>query len=529
MASSRRGGSKSAVNKSGSAYKNRGSSTSYMPHQDLNAGNGTYNNYGAWTDNEMLSTADRDRITGIRDQLKAGSISGDEANNQANAIRAGYGYSIDKNGYVTDNGALAAVNNRREKAGMTKIPEGGSGAYYRYLMGTDTSKAAQDAGLVQSYEDFAKENGYTTPTGGGMGSGGSAADYSEILKNLTGQGSGGQPGQSYGSGAPTFDYSYSDKMQALIDQILNSSLTDWKEGDQYAALRDQYAANGQMSMNDLLGQVSSRTGGLASSYAASVANQEYNDWMSKLEQAAQDMYQQERSDRINDLGVLSDAYNREYGAYQDALSQWNTDRAFDYQREQDALSDAWRQKEWDYSLSQDDWSKALQQADTLAQYGDFSGYKALGYTDAQISQMQKVWQIQQALAQQKAKSSSGSSKSSGSSGGTPDANGLFLAAYKSGNPNSFIANNYKKYGFDKSTGLTSDYKDWAETYDDDANQTVSEDFDRLYNGLNISLSEESSKNAEKNLNDFVERYWDYLSDNQKNKVKKLASNYGFGV
>lgn len=166
MASSRRGGSKSAVSKSGSAYKNRGSSTSYTPHQDLNAGNGTYNSSGAWTDNEMLSAADRDKIAGIRDQLKAGSISGDEANNQANAIRAGYGYSIDKRGYVTDNGALTAVNNRREQAGMDKIPEGGSGAYYRYLMDTDTSRGAQESGQVKSYEDFARENGYGTPSAG---------------------------------------------------------------------------------------------------------------------------------------------------------------------------------------------------------------------------------------------------------------------------------------------------------------------------------------------------------------------------
>lgn len=528
MASSRRGGSKSAVNKSGSAYKNRGSSTSYMPHQDLNAGNGTYNNSGAWTDNEMLSTADRDKITGIRNQLKAGSISGDEANNQANAIRAGYGYSIDKNGYVTDNGALAAVNNRREKAGMTKIPEGGSGAYYRYLMGTDTSKAAQDAGLVQSYEDFAKENGYTTPTGGGTGSGGSAADYSEILKNLTGQGSGGQPGQSYGSGAPTFDYSYSDKMQDLIDQILNSSLTDWKQGDQYAALRDQYAANGQMSMNDLLGQVSSRTGGLASSYAASVANQEYNDWMSKLEQAAQDMYQQERSDRINDLGILSDAYNREYGAYQDALSQWNTDRAFDYQREQDALSDAWRQKEWDYSLSQDDWSKALQQADTLAQYGDFSGYKALGYTDAQISQMQKAWQIQQALAQQK--SSGTTRKASGGSDGDDkeqDYEGLFRAAYNSGdNAKSFIANNYKKYGFTSSSGLYDEYQKAEETPVGSGLEMNEANFTATMRSLAAQLGS-GQKNAASTAVGNIDSFWEKLSAAQQQQVQSLLERYGY--
>lgn len=512
----RRGGSVSAVNRSGTAYKNRGSDTEYTPRRDANAENGTYNKSGAWTDNEILTGADRDRITGIRNQLNSGALTGDQANEKANAIRAGYGYSIDKNGYVTNNGALAKVNDRRKKKGMDLLPESGSTEYYRYLMGTDTSPLAKATGQVKSYDEFV---GNTLPTG--------TADYTEILKELVNQGSG-----TISGGAPTFSYSYDDEMRSLVDQILGGNLADWKKGDQYAALRDQYSANGEMSMNDLLGQVSSRTGGLASSYAASAANQAYNDWMSKLEQAALEMYQQERSDQISNLGILNDIYSREYGEYQDALSQWNTDRAFGYQKEQDAISNDWRQKEWDYSLSQDDWSKALQQADTLAQYGDFSGYKALGYTDAQISQMQKAWQIQQAIARQKSKSSGSSSGSTsgGNVSGETDANGLFLAAYKSGNPNSFIANNYKKYGFDKSTGLTTDYKNWLEeTYDDDASQTASSSFDRLYNGLSISLSEESSKNAEKNLNDFVERYWDYLSDSQRNKVKKLASNYGFGV
>ena len=201
-------------------------------------------------------------------------------------------------------------------------------------------------------------------------------------------------------------------MRALIDQILNSNLADWKKGDQYSALRDQYAANGEMGMNDLLGQVSSRTGGLASSYAASVANQEYNDWMSKLEQAAQEMYQQERSDQLNNLGVLDDVYNREYGEYTDQLNQWNNDRNFAYQQEQDALTNQWKQKEWDYNMSQDEYNRLAQQADNLAAYGDFSGYKALGYTDSQINKMRQAYQIAQA-----AKAKSGSSRRSGSSGG----------------------------------------------------------------------------------------------------------------
>lgn len=136
----------------------------YTPHLDINAGNGSYNTAGAWTDNEMLSADDRQKIAAIRKQLQAGQITGDQANAAANAIRAGYGYSIDKNGYVTDNGALSSVNDRRAQLGLDVNPEGGSTAYYRYLMGTDTSPTAQAAGSVKSYPTFAGENGYAAPT-----------------------------------------------------------------------------------------------------------------------------------------------------------------------------------------------------------------------------------------------------------------------------------------------------------------------------------------------------------------------------
>lgn len=386
----------------GYAYKASKGAADYTPHRDANAGNGSYNTNGAWTDNEMLSAADKQKIADIRSQLQAGKITGDQANQAANAIRAGYGYSIDKNGYVTDNGALSRVNDRRAQLGLPTNPEDASTGYYRYLMNTDTSPLAQAAGLVKSYEDF--KNGYTPGTL-------PSVSDTDILQGLVNNGY-----NTSDAGKPSFDYSYDSEMRALIDQILNSNLSDWKQGDQYAALRDQYAANGQMSMTDLLGQVSSRTGGLASSYAASVANQEYNDWMSKLEQAAREMYQQDRSDKLNNLGVLSDAYSREYGEYGDKLNQWNTDRNFAYQQAQDALANQWKQKEWDYNMSQDEWNRAAQQADMMASYGDFSGYKALGYTDAQIGQMRQAYQIQQAAKAKSGSSGSSGGKKSGDSG-----------------------------------------------------------------------------------------------------------------
>ena len=143
----------------GYAYKAVKGVADYTPHQDINAGNGSYGKSGAWTDNEMLSALDRSKIQDIRNRLQRGEITGDQANQAANAIRAGYGYTIDKNGYVTDSGALSAVNDRRKQLGLSTGPESAELDYYRYLMGTDTSPTAQASGKVQPFVDYLAENG----------------------------------------------------------------------------------------------------------------------------------------------------------------------------------------------------------------------------------------------------------------------------------------------------------------------------------------------------------------------------------
>lgn len=143
----------------GYAYKAVKGVADYTPHQDINAGNGSYGKSGAWTDNEMLSALDRSKIQDIRNRLQRGEITGDQANQAANAIRAGYGYTIDKNGYVTDSGALSSVNDLRRRLGLDNSPESAELAYYRYLMGTDTSPTAQANGKVQSFGDYLVENG----------------------------------------------------------------------------------------------------------------------------------------------------------------------------------------------------------------------------------------------------------------------------------------------------------------------------------------------------------------------------------
>lgn len=58
------------------------------------------------------------------------------------------------------------------------------------------------------------------------------------------------------------------------------------------------------------------------------------------------------------------------------------------------VSTAAKQLSVDTTLAENDRSRLEQQAATLAKYGDFSGYAALGYSQDQIDAMQKVWGAQ---------------------------------------------------------------------------------------------------------------------------------------
>lgn len=118
------------------AVKNKvvssGASAGGSSNRDINAANGTYNKSGAWTDNEMLTAPDLQKIAEYRAGIGT-KYTGDEANALANQIRSGYGYSIDKQGNVTN----LLSKSLREDSGYGKQSDG-----------------------YMSFEDFMDSNGY---------------------------------------------------------------------------------------------------------------------------------------------------------------------------------------------------------------------------------------------------------------------------------------------------------------------------------------------------------------------------------
>ena len=251
---------------------------------------------------------------------------------------------------------------------------------------------------------------------------------------------------------PEYVSGYEDTINSLVNSILSTSFEDWASGSDYRYLMDKYKSEGQKAMLDTLGSLASRSGGYASSYATAAANQSYNDYMGLLQDAARAMYTDDLNKQIQSLGLVNDLETQNYNRYLDALNQYNTDRNFAYNQYLD-------NRNWDYTLQQDADSDALQRAETMAALGDFSGYRELGYTDAQIGMMQAAYN------QQNAPRYSGySGGGSGASSGGMDYEGLFAAAQASGNPKSWLAQkaNYRKYGFTSSSGLYDDYLRWEE-------------------------------------------------------------------
>lgn len=166
-----------------------------------------------------------------------------------------------------------------------------------------------------------------------------------------------------------------------------------------------------------------------------------------------------------------------------AQAQANWQAQFDYQRQQDAADRAFSQQQFDYNREQAalDYQYQLAQLEAAANKQNTSNawdyaqlllkngvmpdeatlYAAgLDAGSAQALADSYKWQLGQKYAPKSSGRSSGGDTSlkSGMGGGSYDA--LFQAAQASPYPDSFILNNFKKYGFSNSSGLVDNYWDW---------------------------------------------------------------------
>ena len=571
------------VNQDGYATKAVKGVADYMPHQDINAGNGTYNKSGAWTDNEMLTPDEVALIQSYRDAAAAGTMTWAEANQKANAIRSSRGYSIDNKGNVTDYGALTAVNDRRQQMGLDTNAENGSAAYYRYLMNTDTSPAAQAAGQVKTYQQFAQENGYdvSAPTGvngkvptvqtiplpgnsvigssgatGGGISGSGNADMSPGTSDVYTPGNMGNYLNQWYQNAQqqqqnTIDFGTN---QAILELLRNTQDAE----AQYQEQRNQIAIDEAKAKDNQALYAESRgdKGGIGAAQYDAIMNTAaqnrlaVNSAQTKLatdtsrqiaDLRAQGEYEkadalltlsQQYLSQLMSLEQWAAEYNLSVAQFNASLQQWQAEYdlkvadllgSYNGMPTLSAKEFAFNQQQYQDSLKADQEKKLASAGEILLAAGimpSASQLAAMGMTTTEAQSYITAQKV--AAAATKGKSGKGNGGGGGGTVTSMDYDGLFKAARDSGNPQSFIANNYKKYGFKSQTGLYNEYKTAVETPVKNSMEMQADHYRAFTQSIAAQLSAGQVNAALGNINS----RWSELSAAQKQGVQDFLLKYG---
>ena len=355
----------------------------------------------------------------------------------------------------------------------------------------------EELGNAYKMRQAAKNNG---------GSSQGAHNYVESIRKNYGY-SGGKYGNdfipleeefSYES-APQYTNKYSDKIAELRDDILGREAFtyDYNTDPLYAQYAESYTRGGDRAMQDTLGQMAARTGGLASSYADTVGQQQYNNYMAaladkvpELQQLAYSMYQDEGDRQRMNLEMLRALENDDYEKYLTLLNQYNVDRAFaygvfgdqraydynksidqrnyDYQLSRDAVNDYWTRTQWDYGVGRDALSDQNNAYDRLATLITGYGYQpseaeleAAGMPASVYQALYSSW-LAGSMVGSGSGGSGGSRRSSGGGGGGGGSLDLYQDMLDSGNPWLFLSQNYKKYGVAYNTinSVYAEYESW---------------------------------------------------------------------
>lgn len=163
---------------------------------------------------------------------------------------------------------------------------------------------------------------------------GASSVMSGVPQGLSGQGGGYQnSGGAYAS---------------AMNQLLGSGSFQYDEQTDpvYQAYKKQYTRGAQRGMNDTLGAVAARTGGMASSYATQAAQQAYNEQMQSLSDKIPELYDAAYNRWLTEYNLQQ---QQEQQAYERQLQQ----EQLAYERQQDALSQQTANEKTAYSRLMD--------------------------------------------------------------------------------------------------------------------------------------------------------------------------------
>ena len=220
--------------------------------------------------------------------------------------------------------------------------------------------------------------------------------------------------------SPTWTPTYAKERADTVSKIQSRApfSYDPEKDPTYQQYKAQYERGAQKAMEDTMGQVMARTGGLASSYAQTAGQQSYAatmaqlaDKVPELRQLAYQMYMDEGDRLRSDLQMYDNLDSSDASRWQSTvLSPFLSDRAYAkevddtlYSRGQDALNRQWKEKLFDTERDdvaferarkekQEQEARDLALAELLASGGNYSGYgKIYGMSQADMDALGALW------------------------------------------------------------------------------------------------------------------------------------------
>lgn len=182
----------------------------------------------------------------------------------------------------------------------------------------------------------------------------------------------------YGYTPTQFQYNseYTDLINAARDRLANWNY-DPNSDASYNAYKNQYTRAGQSAMTDALARYASKTGGVASSYAASAAQQQYNNYMAQLAAKVPELeqlaYGRAADEYARYVNADQDAYSRAFNEYSDwenrQRAQADTEYANAYRQWSDRENMLRQQADTEYNIAWNQYvdseNRRREQANTL--------------------------------------------------------------------------------------------------------------------------------------------------------------------
>lgn len=368
------------------------------------------------------------QIQSFRDQAKAGLISWDQANQAANAVRMGAGgYTVDKSGNVTRVTQQPQVQESQADA----IPQTGTGGMRDYLN--------------QWYQNAQQQQQSTVDYGTNQA-------ILELIRNQQ-----------------DAEAQYQEQRnQIAIDEAKakdNQALYAEARGDKGGIGAAQYDAIMNTAAQNRL-QVNSAQTKLATDTSRQIADLRAQGEYEKADALLQ--LGQQYLSQLMSLEQWAAEYNLSVAQFNASLQQWQAefevkvaDLLGSYKGQQTLSA-----QQIAYSQQADQDQKLASAGEVLLAAGIMPSASQLAAMGLTTDQAQAYITAQKVAAAAKAKSSSSSGGGGGGggkggggrgTGSSQDYDGLMTAARSAPDAKSFIANNYKKYGFTSSTGLYDYY------------------------------------------------------------------------